>query len=159
MTEIEEIEAIYLIYPRKVAPRVAKKAIQNAAKRLVQSKEQSDGHSARRFLWKKTKEYAMSPAGQKPPDPEHEFRPHTSTFYNQDRFFDDPAEWQKPNGGNGNGRQTIGTKAERTVDSARAAIERIENRNRTGATGNDAGRRVQPDDAGDVCGRTIDGTI
>lgn len=159
MTEDEQIAAIYEKYPRHVGRRSALRAIEKAVKRIANGAFIADTHDARRFLYKKVAEYALSPAGQRPVDPSNDYRPHPATWMNQDRYLDDRSEWQKPNGGNGNGRQTIGTKAERTVDSARAAIERIENRNRTGATGNDAGRRVQPDDAGDVCGRTIDGTI
>jgi hypothetical protein len=104
LTESQQIDEIYKVYPRKVAPRAAKMAIAKAVVRIAANG--STLENARRWLWKKTKEYASSPAGQKPPDLDHEFRPHPTTWFNQDRFFDDPAEWQKPNGGktNGNGK-------------------------------------------------------
>lgn len=104
LTESQQIEAIFQAFPRHVGKRAALKAIENAVTRhwtLNTSRE-----ATRRWLWKKAKEYALSPAGQKPQDPAQDFRPHPSTFFNQDRFLDDAAEWQKPNGGktNGNGK-------------------------------------------------------
>jgi hypothetical protein len=113
MTETEQIEAIYQAYPRHIGKRIALKAIEKAVQRvsmlhtLLDGKVlQWDAESARRYLWKKAKEYALSPAGQKPSDLAQDFRPHPSTWFNQDRFYDDPAEWQKPNGSRNGNHQT-----------------------------------------------------
>jgi hypothetical protein len=160
MTEIEEIKAIYLCYPRHVGCRAALKAIQKAAERLVKEKAQPDEHAARRWLWKRAKEYALSPAGQNPPKGSNDYRPHPSTWMNQDRFFDEAREWQKPNGVNGNGRQQIGsTKADRTVDAARAAVQHIENCNGLGGNGHQARRGDERDEPEGVFRRTIEGTV
>ena len=162
MTDSEQERAIYEAFPRHVAPRAALKAIQKAAERLVtvgtvgKAKVFPDKETARRFLWKKAKEYALSPAGQKPSGHE-DYRPHPSTFFNQDRFMDDPAEWQKPNGAS-NGKQT-GTKADRTVDAVRAAVSQAADHSRARDTRTDEGRRVQPSDADSLFGRTIEGTV
>lgn len=156
MTDSEQERAIYEAFPRHVAPRAALKAIQKASERLVKDGVLPSTETARRFLWKKAKEYALSPAGQKPSGHE-DFRPHPSTFFNQDRFFDDPAEWQKPNGAS-NGKQ-IGTKADRTVDAVRAAVSQAADHSRARDTSVDEGRRVQPADADGLFGRTIEGTV
>ncbi len=156
MTESEQERAIYDAYPRHVAPRAALKAIQKATERLVKDGVLPSQETARRFLWKKAKEYAMSPAGKKPSGRE-DFRPHPSTFFNQDRFMDDPAEWQKPNGAS-NGKHT-GTKADRTVDAVRAAVSQAADHSGARDTGADEGRRVQPSDTDGLFGRTIEGTV
>lgn len=109
LTGQQQIDEIYKVYPRKVAPRAAKKAIENAVKRIVMNGSSEEG--ARRWLWKKAKEYALSPAGQKPQDRTQDFRPHPSTWFNQERYLDDPAEWQRPNGGK-NGKQSTTASAE-----------------------------------------------
>jgi len=157
MTEAEKLHAIYLAFPRHVAPRAAVKAIQKAAERLVKAKEQPDQESAKRYLWKRAATYARSPAGQKPPKGGEDFRPHPSTWFNQERYDDDPAEWQIPNGAS-NGRQQIGTRADRVVDSTRAAIERIENRRGARSVGAEEERGVQHQATGNLRGRVIDGT-
>lgn len=123
MTEPEQVRSIYETYPRHVGCGAALKAIEKAAVRLVKAKLFPDDHAARRFLWKKAREYALSPAGQKPPQGSNDYRPHPATFFNQDRFFDDPQEWLKPNGVSGNGKASHdgrpfgSTKADRTAES------------------------------------------
>ena len=160
LTEFQQIEEIRKVYPRRIAPEAARKMIARAATRLVKQKRFPDEYTSRRFLYRKAAEFALSPAGQPVPKGFDDYRPYPATWFNAGHYDNDPAEWQKPNGGSNNGRQnSTATKAERTVDAATAAIERIENRSRPGTTGDDAGRRVQPDDAGDLCGRTIEGTI
>jgi hypothetical protein len=99
MTIEDQILQIYLTYPRHVGKDAALKAIERAARRLVTRKEQPNEEAARRYLWKQATLYARSPAGQKPPKgSDKDFRPHPSTFFNQGRYADDQAEWQKPNG-------------------------------------------------------------
>jgi len=159
VTEQEQERAIYLAYSRHVAPAAAQKAIHKAVERLSGGKP-DDGRmsalEARRFLYKKAVEYARSPAGQKPPGPE-DFRPHPATWFNRESYFDDPAEWQKPNGAS-NGKQ-IGTKADRTVDAVRAAVSQAADHSCARDTGIDEGRRVQPGDTNGLFGRTIEGTV
>ena len=160
LTESEQIASIYGIYPRHVGKRAALKAIENAVKRLNGGKNNDAPMSAleaRRFLYKRAAEYALSPAGQKPPDPAQDYRPHPATWMNQERYFDDPAEWQKPNGGS-NGKQ-IGTKADRTVDAVRAAVSQAADHSRARDTSADEGRRVQPSDTDSLFGRTIEGAV
>ena len=121
MTVSQQIDEIYKVYPRKIAPRAAKKAIEKAVLRI--SANGCTEEEARRWLWKKVKEFALSPAGQKPLDPTHDYRPHPTTFFNQDRFFDDPAEWQKPNGSR-NGKSKI-TATKEQIDRANARIAEL----------------------------------
>jgi len=75
----EETKAIYLAYPRKIAPDAALRAIQ---KRLAQ------GIPAATLLAAVTA-YATATAGT-----EREFIPHPATWFNAGRFADDPAEWK-----------------------------------------------------------------
>jgi hypothetical protein len=156
MTDYEQERAIYDSYPRHVAPTAAMKAIKKAIALLVKAQQQPDDLSARRFLYKKAVEYARSPAGQKPAGRE-DFRPHPATWFNRGSYFDDPAEWQKPNGAS-NGKQ-IGTKADRTVDAVRAAVSQAADHSRARDTGIDEGRRVQSSDTDGLFGRTIEGTV
>ena len=74
LTDTEQLEAILAAYPRRVGKRIALKAVERAVQRLVKAKQQPDAESARRYLWKRAKEYAVSPAGQKSPDPARDFR-------------------------------------------------------------------------------------
>ena len=103
-TDIEQEEKIYKAYCRQVGKEAALKAIRKAVERLVEGDKthpQMDAYSARKFLWKKTKEYSLSPSGQKPQDKNQDYRPHPSTWFNQGHYFDDINEWQNPNGNGG----------------------------------------------------------
>lgn len=160
MTEAEQVEAIRKIYPRRVAPEAARKMIARAAARLVKQKRFPDEYASRRFLYKKAAEFALSPAGQPVPKGCEDYRPYPATWFNAGHYDNDPAEWQKPNGGSSNGRQnSTATKAERTIDAVRAAVAQAADHRGAGCAGDHEGRRVQPDDSGDVCGRTIEGTV
>lgn len=121
LTEAEQIEAIFQAYPRHIGKRAALKAIEKAVGR--HETMNATRESTRRWLWKKATEYAKSPAGQKPNDPAQDFRPHPSTFFNQDRFLDDPDEWQKPNGSR-NGK-TIVTASTDQIARANAKIAEL----------------------------------
>jgi len=159
ITEDEQIEAIRLAYPRRVAPDAARKMIARAASRLVKKKRFPDEYASRRFLYKKAAEFALSPAGQPVPKGDPDYRPYPATWFNAGHYDNDPAEWQKPNGGS-NGRQnSTATKAERTVDAVRAAVSQAADHSRPRDTGIDEGRRVQPSDADSLFGRTIEGTV
>ena len=63
MTDIApEVKQIYAVYPRHVGPEAALKAIQKAAERLVKERAQPDDRVARRWLWRRARQYAASPA-------------------------------------------------------------------------------------------------
>lgn len=127
MTETEQIAAIYEAYPRKIGKRAALKAIVNAVKRMTAGdgsrKDDPTGpREMRRLLWSKAREYANSPAGRQPTDRAQDFRPHPATWFNGDRFYDDPGEWQKPNGSR-NGKHT--TADSETIARANARIAEL----------------------------------
>lgn len=79
----DETKAIYMAYPRKVAPDAALRAIQ---RRLA------EGIAAGTLLRAVTA-YAAAVAGT-----EREFIPHPATWFNAGRYLDDPAEWTRQSG-------------------------------------------------------------
>lgn len=85
--------AIYSKYPRKEARGAALKAIDKALGRLQKGDAETVGMSleeAFNFLCGRTDLFASSPAGQRP---DKSKIPHASTFFNQERYFDDPEAW------------------------------------------------------------------
>lgn len=77
-------EDIYLAYPRHIGRGAAIKAIQKALKMPK---------FAPTYLLAKTQAYAAAVA--KWPKDERKFVPHPATWFNQERYLDDPAEWQR----------------------------------------------------------------
>lgn len=77
------LEAVYLAYPRKVGKGKALKEIGKALDR---------GHSLD-LLAQRTKEFAAATASW--PAEDRQFIPHPATWFSQDRFLDDPAEWSR----------------------------------------------------------------
>ena len=77
--EEDKREDIYQAYPRKVGKPDALRAITKAVQKFG-----SD------FVLAKTREYAAARVGQDP-----QFTPHPSTWFNQERFNDDPSTWKK----------------------------------------------------------------
>ena len=75
-----QIENIYQAYPRHVGKEVALKAIKNS---LLKSGLNYD------TMMERVKKFAISKKGR------GEFCPHPSTWFNQGRYDDDPAEWDK----------------------------------------------------------------
>lgn len=73
-------EQIYQEYPRKVAKQDAIKAIKKALKR-----------NDPEMILRKVKEYAEAITWQ-----ESRFIPYPATWFNSERFNDDPAEWRQP---------------------------------------------------------------
>jgi hypothetical protein len=73
------VETIYEAYPRKIGKRVALKAITAAIKRGIAPEK----------LLELTRQYAEAVKGG-----DLQFVPHPSTFFNQDRFNDDPSTWR-----------------------------------------------------------------
>ncbi len=77
-------ETIYQEYPRKVAKKPGLAAIIKAMK-----------SNAPEMLLEKVKEFASASKGK-----ESRFIPHPATWFNEERFDDDPAEWRQPAAGN-----------------------------------------------------------
>jgi hypothetical protein len=77
----EKAEEIYKHYPRKVGRPAAIKAIISAI-----AKVKGDAG----FLVQRTKAFANSPAGNA-----GEFTPHPATWFNQERYNDDPIQWER----------------------------------------------------------------
>lgn len=90
MTPSEMDSLIYLQYPRKIARIAALKAIGKAAAFLAKDQAISE-IDARRWLYKATKAYAHSPAGN---NPDKTMIPHPATWFNRGSYMDDPQEWQ-----------------------------------------------------------------
>lgn len=96
----DPIEEIYKAYPRKVGKQGAVKAITKAIQRVKSSGMQI--REAEVYLFRRVQAYARSPAGN-----DGEFTPHPATWFNDGRYDDDPAQWQKLSGekGKSNGNQ------------------------------------------------------
>jgi len=77
-------ESIYAAYPRKVAKPAALRAITSALKTTSAAD-----------LLAKTTAYAEAVASW--PDADAKFVPHPATWYNQQRYLDDPSEWRRGN--------------------------------------------------------------
>ena len=92
-----DADIIYAAYPRKVAKPAAVKAIQRALRKA------SPIH-----LLERTKAYALATADSDP-----QFIPYPATWFNQQRYNDDPATW-----GSGNGKPS--KKALRTFEDIKA---------------------------------------
>lgn len=85
----EAAEAIYAEYPRKVAHKPAIKAIIKAL----------DTHDVD-FLIERTKAYAAAVNGS-----DRDFLPHPATWFNAERFNDDPKEWASSSKSGPNGQK------------------------------------------------------
>lgn len=79
------VEAIYQAYPRKIGKGAAIKAITKATANI---------HHER--LRNKVIEYAQAIAWQE----NRSLVPHPATWFNQERWLDDPREWEQPTQGN-----------------------------------------------------------
>ena len=77
----EMAESIYSEYPRKVAKKEGIKAIRKAMKTNKVA-----------FLKRKTMEYATATKGHN-----KQFIPHPATWFNDERFNDEPQEWERLN--------------------------------------------------------------
>ena len=111
----DQIETIYQAYPRKVAHAPALKAIRKALEGIEKSSKSSPGEVFEWLLWT-VRAYASSAAGQRQTGTD--YRPHPATWFNAERYFDDPQELNKI-GGKANGR------VESNKEALRIALERI----------------------------------
>ena len=84
----QQVLAIYDAYPRKTAKQMGLLAIEKAIKK---------GHSPEMLL-EKTNLYAQKMSWQ-----DKQYIPFPSTWFNQERFLDDPSAWEAPSPNN-NGR-------------------------------------------------------
>ncbi len=88
----EQAEEIYTAYPRKIAKPDAIKAIAKAIRK----------HTFE-FVLKQTKAYAFARVGQ-----DAEFTPHPATWFNGERYNDDPSTWSKsPNANNSKSNERV----------------------------------------------------
>jgi len=78
-TSSAEIEAVYKAYPKKVAKPAALKAIERALKTTPFEK-----------LLELTQKYAEAVDGS-----DLQFIPHPATWFNQERYNDDPSTWRR----------------------------------------------------------------
>ena len=91
-------ERIYAAYPRKVARGAAIKAI-NAAIKLLARTCSSNGDDVAAWLLVKVEAYAASDEGKGrlrlngQPDSPMKCIPYPATWFNQERYLDDPKEW------------------------------------------------------------------
>ena len=149
----EQIETLYQAYPRKVAHAPALKAICKALEGIEKSSKSSSGEVFE-WLLGTVKAYAGSVSGRRPSGTD--YRPHPATWFNQERYFDDPQDWNRT-GGTTNGR------VEQNKDAARIVVERIAARaraaNNVEASGNDqfSSGSGQPGLFGDHGGEVIEG--
>jgi hypothetical protein len=111
--------AIYQAYPRREGKGAAMVAINKAVQRLVKGEEPHPPMvkiEAQRYLMRRTLEYERSPVGRQPDKTKI---PHPATWFNQSRYQDDQANWQRVNGAS-NG--TFKGKTESSLDAAQQAI-------------------------------------
>jgi hypothetical protein len=91
--EIElQAEALWKAYPRKAGKKPGLKAI---IKSLKSNKFED--------LLKATHKFCAMWEGE----PDKTFCPHAATWFNQERFNEDPTEWTRPHQGNGNGSRSF----------------------------------------------------
>lgn len=81
------VDAIYAIYPRKKQPRTAKKAIANAAKRVVGEPDPLA------YLLARTQLYATAVALW--PKDERQYVPYPASWFNADSFDENPKDWEE----------------------------------------------------------------
>jgi hypothetical protein len=91
-SRVLSVEDVYREYPRKVGKRAALASISKAVTRVISGEYSNvlDSHGALEILLGRTKQFAVSSAGQA-----GEFTPHPSTWFNQSRYLDDDKEWHK----------------------------------------------------------------
>jgi hypothetical protein len=83
----EEIEAIYKAYPKHVGRRAALASIERALGRIRKADPGGYRQQATGWLLSRTQEYAASRNGS-----DAQFTPHPATWFNQDRFEDEPEQ-------------------------------------------------------------------
>lgn len=82
-----DLRDIYAAYPRHEAPRKAQEAIGRA---LIRIHGRNGCEDCAAWMLERVKSYAASPAGKA-----GKFTPMPATWFNQDRFDDDPQTWNR----------------------------------------------------------------
>lgn len=160
----DSVERVYQAYPRKVGRIKALVAIRKAVTALSTGKSvpAMPTNDALRFLHGKAREFALSPAGQ-----QGEFTPHPSTWFNEGRYLDDPAEWQragqqrggsngKGNGGNA-GESAASARNRRSIEGIRAVAARYRTGPVSGADGANQTELSRPGDSTRDCRDVVPG--
>lgn len=81
-----DLREIYAAYPRHVGPRKAMEAIGRA---LIRVHQRNGVEDVAAWMLERVRLFSASPKGRA-----GQFTPHPATWFNQDRFDDDPKEWQ-----------------------------------------------------------------
>lgn len=89
------VRQIYKLYPRRVGPRDALRAISEALQRLMEGETGPNLslNEATLLLETSTREFAVSPSGQR-----GQYTPYPATWFDRSRYLDDPGEWQQLEG-------------------------------------------------------------
>lgn len=115
--EDDQISKIYEAYPRHLAPRDAKRAIQKAVANLAKL-DKSTLLEARRKLYRITAAYKRSPQGS---NPDRTKIAYPATWYNRESYLEDPAEWQdsgaKIGGTHASGAQSSRERQRRAIEA------------------------------------------
>lgn len=83
-----DVAAVYDAYPRKIGKGEAYRAIEKALVRLVKDGNRDPDPVS--WLLARVQTFAHSPAGNA-----GSYTPHPATWFNADRFDDDPKEWER----------------------------------------------------------------
>jgi len=83
----EDAERVYQAYPRKIGKQKALKAITKALSAIAARNGSVDAVA---WMVERVQRFARSAKGQA-----GEFCPHPATWFNEGRYDDDPAEWQR----------------------------------------------------------------
>jgi hypothetical protein len=84
-----DLRDIYSAYPRHIGPKKAMEAIGRALVR-IHARGNGSLEDPAEWLLSRVRAYSASPAGKA-----GQFTPHPTTWFNQERYDDDPAEWQR----------------------------------------------------------------
>lgn len=82
-----QIESVYREYPRKVAKGAALKAIRSALSRIAKRTDLDDPVG---WLVERVKAYAKARENE-----DRDYTPYPATWFNQERYDDDPKEWKR----------------------------------------------------------------
>lgn len=86
-------EMVYAAYPRKVGRGAAIKAIQKAAKLIGPKATSTTRFCPYAVLLERTQAFAKATASW--PEADRHFICHPATWFNQERYNDDPKEWER----------------------------------------------------------------
>jgi hypothetical protein len=93
----KQVDQLYKLYPRKIAPFDAKKAIRKAVGRVMGGDADHPAlmslEEALDFLAERTRLFADCVRGR-----DRKYVPHPTTWFHGDRYWDDPKEWRVDEG-------------------------------------------------------------